>query len=251
MRSAVSLRAERRGERAGDDRQRDHRGQRARGERDRAVEPGHLLKAVHDPQHEVAVAARTSAFARPRPVVPAGCSKSGASILAGLWFATLDLEADEAVDDVEDRAEEVEEAVREVRRRSRRRARRRCTRRRCSTAPAARSPCPESSTARQSTCGASPRRSNSLAEHAAGQDVGDVLVAGDHVQPDPARVDGEDEAPARARASRPAQEPLEEARVLQDRRERQRGEHEPDGRQQARHPAAREELVDRRDCRSC
>ena len=57
---------------------------------------------------------------------------------------------------------------------------------------------PESSTARESVSGARPRRSNSPAEHAARQDVRHVLVSGDHVEADAARVDREDQLTPRS-----------------------------------------------------
>ena len=48
-----ALAPELRGHRAGDDRQRDRGGERAGGQRDRAVEARHLLEPVDDAQHEL------------------------------------------------------------------------------------------------------------------------------------------------------------------------------------------------------
>ena len=86
------------------------------------------------------------------------------------------------------------------------------------------------------------------AEHPRGKDVGYVLVTGDHVQADPAGVDRRDQRPASpgARHDR-QQQTLQEAGVLHDRGERECPQYQPDRGQKARHPAAREQLVDRFD----
>ena len=104
---------------------------------------------------------------------------------------------------------------------------------------------PESSTARERTWGAESSPGELAAEHPRRQDVGDVLVAGDHVQADAAAVHGGDQRPAASGAGDDRlEQPLEEAGMLHHCREGQGPQHQPDRGEQARHPAAREEGVD-------
>ena len=82
-------------------------------------------------------------------------------------------------------------------------------------------------------------------EHAARQHDGDVLVGGEHVGAEGGADECRDQRAARARRGdhRPDQ-PLEDARPLDEAAEGQRHEDQPDGGEHARHAAAGQQLVD-------
>ena len=107
---------------------------------------------------------------------------------------------------------------------------------------------PESSTARLSTCGARPLRRNSSRNIRAGRTSATYWSPAVTLSPIALEFTARIRLPRDLRPGHDGlQEPVEEARVLQDRRERHRREHEPHRRQEARHPAAGEQLVDRLD----
>ena len=172
-----------------------------RGRKPRSRPGDHRPQAARDPLRVAPLEPRRSPHGRHRAAVSFCSSGSDASIAGP---AGWNLEADEPVHDVEDRAQEVEEAVREVR--GRRHAEH------AGDVGAAGVPRHEHRGDRARVLDRArehlrrePAPLELAAEHPARQDVGDVLVAGDHVEPDAAPVDGEDQPSSRrARAPRPA-----------------------------------------------
>ena len=104
---------------------------------------------------------------------------------------------------------------------------------------------PESSTALRQHLGRQPAPLELLAEHPAGRTSATYWSPAITFKPIPLALTARIRLPSRPRPRHDrGQQPLEEPGALHDRGERQRGEHEPDRGEQARHTATREELVD-------